>query len=142
MPAIEVKGEGAFLQLKTGRLEEWEKLPEVRARAEKINRNYAAKFAQYKSAPDIEITPRFLLTHTLAHEMINQWSLASGYPAASLRERLYVSDEMAGLLIYTATSDAAGSLGGLVAQAESKRFTEALQEAKKHKVRLRRSCSV
>ena len=59
---------------------------------------------------------------------LNQWSLDCGYPAASLRERLYISDRMAGLLIYTATSDSAGSLGGVVAQAGPGRLDEALRE--------------
>jgi hypothetical protein len=59
------------------------------------------------------------MVHTLAHAIINEWSLDSGYPTASLRERLYVSNEMSGVLIYTATSDSAGSLGGIVAQVES-----------------------
>ena len=57
------------------------------------------------------------MIHTLAHVLIDQWSLDSGYPAAALRERLFVSNRMAGLMIYTATSDSAGSLGGVVGQA-------------------------
>lgn len=59
-----------------------------------------------------------VLLHTLAHVLINEWSLEAGYPAAALRERLYAADDMAGVLVYTATSDSAGSLGGLVAQGE------------------------
>ncbi len=118
-----------FLRFDTDRLSEWETRSDVKTRAEKINRNYIAKFATFGTAPDRQVTPRLLLIHTLAHVLINQWSLASGYPTASLRERLYVSDEMAGLLIYTATTDSAGSLGGVVAQAEAGRLGEALREA-------------
>ena len=59
-------------------------------------------------------TARRVLVHTLAHVLIDQWSLACGYPSASLRERLYIGEDMAGALIYTATSDSAGSLGGVV----------------------------
>jgi hypothetical protein len=36
---------------------------------------------------------------------------------------------MAGLLIYTATTDAAGSLGGVVGQAEPERLDSALEQA-------------
>ncbi len=61
--------------------------------------------------------------------MINQWSLECGYPNASLRERLYTEEEMAGFLIYTAGSDSAGSLGGLVAQADQGRLWSSLREA-------------
>lgn len=129
LPAIDVLGEGVFLRLNETRLQAWETRPEVRARADKIDRNYAERFARFDTAPDKVITPRLLLIHTLAHVLINQWSLDAGYPAASLRERLYVSKEMCGLLIYTATTDAAGSLGGVVAQADAKRLNESLREA-------------
>jgi hypothetical protein len=42
-----------------------------------------------------------------------------GYPASSIRERIYVDVENGrfGLLLYTASSDAEGTLGGLVTQA-------------------------
>lgn len=129
LPAIEVLGEGVFLRLEEERLKAWEARSDVKTRAERINDNYAERFTRFGKAPDKVISPRFLLIHTLAHMLINQWSLDAGYPAASLRERLYVSDKMCGLLIYTATTDAAGSLGGVVAQADADRLSEALKEA-------------
>ncbi|MFC6519803.1 Zn-binding domain-containing protein [Undibacterium arcticum] len=58
--------------------------------------------------------------HTFAHALIRQLTLECGYSSASLRERLYVSEGeqgMAGLLIYTATPDSDGTLGGLQRQA-------------------------
>ena len=59
--------------------------------------------------------------------MIQQLIFDAGYPAASMRERLYVSDSdsgeaMCGLLVYTASGDTEGSMGGLVRQAEPRRF--------------------
>ena len=66
--------------------------------------------------------------HTLAHVIIDQLSLDAGYPAAALRERLYVDDDMAGILIYTASSDSAGSLGGVAAMAETDQLGNALAE--------------
>jgi MrfA Zn-binding domain len=133
LPAVEVIGEGIFLELRGERVVEWEERPNVRRRADKINKSYAARFAARDQQPDREITPRFLLTHSLAHALITQWALDCGYPAAALRERLYVSDAMAGLLIYTATSDSAGSLGGIVGLAENgdldALITEAIREA-------------
>lgn len=127
LPAIEVTGEGVFLRLDIQRLQSWESLPDVAARVAAIASNYASRFEG--GAPDREITPRLVMIHTLAHALINQWSLDCGYPAASLRERLYVSDAMAGLLIYTATTDSAGSLGGVVGQASPERLGPALSEA-------------
>jgi hypothetical protein len=56
------------------------------------------------------------MIHSLAHALMRQLTLECGYSTASLRERLYVSDGvdgMTGLLIYTATSDSDGTLGGL-----------------------------
>jgi hypothetical protein len=79
--------------------------------------------------PDREITPRFLALHTLAHALIDQFALDAGYPAASLRERIYASEEMCGLLIYTATTDSAGSLGGVIAQAADGRLLTSMAEA-------------
>lgn len=126
LPAIEVRGEGVFLELNAEKLRGWESDQDVVARAKRVNDNYMRR--SVGSVPGRVITPRLLLIHTLAHVLITQWSLDCGYPAASLRERLYVSDRMAGLLIYTATSDSAGSLGGVVAQAGPSRLDEALRE--------------
>ncbi len=128
LPAVEVRGEGVFLNLDPERLRSWESAEEAVRRAQKINDNYVKRSQAMGNVPNRVITPRFLLVHTLAHVLIGQWSLDCGYPADSLRERLYVSDRMAGLLIYTATSDSAGSLGVVVAQAAPGRLDEALQE--------------
>jgi hypothetical protein len=129
LPAIEVNGEGIFLRLDPERLKEWESRAAVVARAARINQNYERKCSEGGVPPDRKVTPRLVLLHTLAHVLINQWSLDSGYPAASLRERLYVSDSMAGILIYTATSDSAGSLGGVAGQAAGGRLGASLLEA-------------
>jgi hypothetical protein len=67
------------------------------------------------------LSPRFVLIHTLAHLMINELVFACGYSSASLRERLYVSEaanrQMAGFLLYTAAGDSEGTMGGLVRMA-------------------------
>jgi hypothetical protein len=133
-PAIEVLGEGVFFKLSDEQLTEWEKNSKVVQRAERINQRYREKMAEYKQTPQRDITARFLLIHTLAHALIQQWSLDCGYPASSLRERLYVSEPahhslMTGLLIYTATTDAAGSLGGVVALADENRLRESVVNA-------------
>lgn len=129
LPAIEVRGEGVFLRLDPNRLRDWEARSDVRRRAKIITERYGARFQGTGIRPDREITARLLLVHTLAHALIGQWALDSGYPAASLRERLYVGDDHAAILIYTATSDSAGSLGGVVAQAGRDLLDETLREA-------------
>jgi hypothetical protein len=128
-PATEVTGEGVFLRLRKDRLTDWEHRPDVLERTKRVQRNAEARTGAVGGMGVRKVTPRFLLTHTLAHALIAQWSLDCGYPAASLRERLYVDDEMCGLMIYTATSDSAGSLGGVVAQANPDRLAGSLVEA-------------
>jgi len=114
------------MKLRTDRLQAWEARAEVMARAGKIDENNRRRVQALGGGANRAITPRFLLVHTLAHMLINQWALECGYPAASLRERIYVSDSMAGLLLYTATSDSAGSLGGVVAQSKAERLAASL----------------
>ncbi|MFJ6069616.1 DrmB family protein [Streptomyces sp. NPDC093065] len=122
LPAMEVQGEGVFLCLDENRLDAWEKAPAVAARVERMRAAHQRMLEQRTDDPSLAVqspaTPRMVLLHTLAHVLINEWSLEAGYPSASLRERLYAADDMAGVLVYTATSDSAGSLGGLVAQGE------------------------
>jgi hypothetical protein len=52
-------------------------------------------------------------------------SLECGYPASSIRERIFVTNRGYGILIYTGSSDAEGTLGGLVsAGREIKRYVK------------------
>ncbi|MGX1807492.1 DrmB family protein [Nocardia sp. NPDC055321] len=135
LPAIEVMGEGVFLRLDEARLSNWEANSLVAEQGEKIRRNHLAllreRAGKNTAATAIEspVTPRLILLHTLAHALITEWSLDGGYPASALRERLYSDDTMAGVLIYTATSDSAGSLGGVVAQGEPERLSKTLRSA-------------
>ncbi|SDJ90108.1 protein of unknown function [Lentzea albidocapillata subsp. violacea] len=133
-PAIEVNGEGVFLRLDEERLREWESKSKVVDRLETMRANHLALLRErvpegsgrVAASP---VSPRFVLLHTLAHVLINEWSLDGGYPASALRERLYATDRMAGILIYTATSDSAGSLGGIVAQGDPERLVATMESA-------------
>jgi hypothetical protein len=116
------------MTLSSRALERWERDDRVVKRVSQINDNYRARFAAHGEVPDRDITPRLMLIHSLAHAIIDQWSLDSGYPASSLRERLYADDDMTGFLIYTATSDSAGSLGGVIAEAEPSRLEASFRE--------------
>ncbi|MFJ3618509.1 DrmB family protein [Streptomyces iakyrus] len=133
LPAMEVRGEGVFLRLDEKRLDSWEKATAVAARVDRMRTAHQRVLEQRADDPSMAVpspaTPRMVLLHTLAHVLINEWSLEAGYPAASLRERLYAADDMAGVLIYTATSDSAGSLGGLVAQGEPELLDRTIRSA-------------
>ncbi|MFF4019257.1 DrmB family protein [Streptomyces sp. NPDC001843] len=133
LPAMEVHGEGVFVRLDENRLDEWAGAVSTAARVELMRTNHdrllRERATDPSEAPSSPATPRMVLLHTLAHVLINEWSLDAGYPASALRERLYADAGMAGFLIYTATSDSAGSLGGVVAQGEPDRLAEALRSA-------------
>ncbi|GAA4616586.1 DUF1998 domain-containing protein [Actinoallomurus liliacearum] len=117
LPAYTVNGEGIYLELEEPRLQDWERRPDVRGRAERLARHYEDVRAVRGSA-ERDISPRLILIHTVAHLLINQLIFECGYSTASLRERLFVDSDpetpMAGLLIYTAAGDAEGTMGGLV----------------------------
>lgn len=127
LPAIEVIGEGVFIAFRRKALDEWasEDLPSGRQR---ILQKAADKVAAMYDRPQSKVDIVKVAIHTLAHIIIDQLSLDAGYPAASLRERLFVDDKIAGLLIYTASSDSAGSLGGVASMAETEHLGAALRE--------------
>ncbi|MEZ1315303.1 DUF1998 domain-containing protein [Pseudomonas fluorescens] len=136
LPAIEVRGEGFFLEFNLEHLVKWETEQKwVQDRAEVLDLAWKHEWRERYGA-DTElpecITPRFLLIHTFAHALMRQLTLECGYSSASLRERIYASVgelPMAGLLIFTATSDADGTLGGLQRQADSTRIVRTVEAA-------------
>lgn len=127
LPAIQVIGEGIFIAFDHEVLSEWAAKPFAHQRARMLKASADRNAEEYGHAPShVDIVEVAL--HTLAHVIIDQLSLDAGYPASALRERLYVDDDMAGLLIYTASSDSAGSLGGVAALAETDQLGRALSE--------------
>ena len=129
LPAAELYGEGIFFTLDEERLQRWEDHPALRERAESLAERYRRR---HVPVDDIDVSPRFLLCHTLAHVVIRQLDAEAGYPAASLKERIYCrsgANPMAGILIYVAVADEEGSLGGLVQLARPRRFLRLLAGA-------------
>lgn len=133
LPAVEVRGEGIFIELAEGAVATWEAKPDVQARA----RAMAEKFRQWETERGSEPSPfpgaRYVLLHSLAHTLIRQLSLNCGYSASSVRERVYSSADpkraMAGILLYTASPDSEGSLGGLVDLGSPQRFPDLFRGA-------------
>jgi hypothetical protein len=117
LPAIQVFGEGIFFNFNETALEKWALKPDVRERIKKLDKSYK----ELKGIDDIVLNVKYVLIHTFAHLLINQLSFNCGYGSSALRERIYCdksSDKynMYGVLIYTASGDSEGSLGGLVRQ--------------------------
>lgn len=132
-PAYEVRGEGIFIEFDQKDIDEWIKdNPKVVERAEKLASNYRESFIG-KNHPR-NITAKFIMLHTISHLLITQLSFECGYSIASLSERLYCSEEsdgkeMAGILIYTASGDSEGTLGGLVRQGRPDAFPRIFKKA-------------
>ena len=128
LPSREVFGEGIFLVLAEGALERWENEPDVRARAGRIETAYSG-WREARSLPPAprSVTPRRILIHTLAHLLIRELSLACGYGISSLRERIFADTEQRGLLVYTASADSDGSLGGLVAMGDPRHLVPVMR---------------
>ncbi len=123
LPAIIVRGEGIFFEFDPQRLETWLQLPVVLQRASILLENFKeAWFSRHQAGRDLDLKPfaRLVLLHTFAHILTNQFSFECGYGSSALRERIYCNVEsdlsMNGILIYTASGDSEGSLGGLVRQ--------------------------
>ena len=122
LPATVVHGEGIFIEFEESVLEAWTKNLRVIERVSSLSNRYNDR-RQERGMRRTEISPKYVLLHTIAHALIAQLSFDCGYGSASLRERLYCNLEdpdlpMHGLLIYTASGDSEGTLGGLVRQGE------------------------
>ena len=135
LPALELYGEGIFFTLRESLLQPWEADEKVRDRARIFRDRFGGTDVRSQMGP-AQVSPRFLLLHTLAHLMIRELETRAGYPAASLKERIYCETDrdtgpgsMAGILIYVAVPDTEGSLGGLMGQAEPRLFLRLLSAA-------------
>lgn len=127
LPAMIVRGEGIFLEFDTGQMNAWmARTPVIVDRIGQLDARYNQRRTG-QGQPHRRVSPQFVLLHTFAHVVINQLAYECGYGSASLRERLYCdlenpADPMCGVLIYTASGDSEGSMGGLVRQAKEGLF--------------------
>jgi hypothetical protein len=118
LPANETFGEGILIALNKGSIDSWERSTS----AESIQ-SIVTKQSQSALGGSLrKASPKYVLLHTFAHLVIRQLSFECGYSASSLAERIYCGDNMSGVLIYTASSDSEGALGGLVREAEPDRI--------------------
>jgi len=135
LPAIEVFGEGIFFEFNDQTIKQWARSEEVISRINNLNIAYHESNFGKRSQGDLR--PEFVVIHTFAHLLINQLSFECGYGSSSLRERIYcekTSNEynMYGVLVYTASGDSEGSLGGLVRQGEKGRLEDTIISAVKN----------
>lgn len=123
LPAIQMFGEGIFIQFKEDAINEWEN----------NNNNRYNNIGKRLDLPWVgngmfdPKRPRYILLHTIAHLLIRQLTSQCGYVSASLREKIYATfngsnENMSGILIYTSSTDCDGSLGGLSREGDGYRL--------------------
>ncbi len=122
LPAVEVRGEGIFIEFSEAKIQNWLSTPAV-LEQERIflNSHIAWRTARNFSNPSANFPGmRYILLHTFSHALMRQIVLECGYTQASIRERIYSRSPnteggpMAGILLYTSAPDSEGTLGGLV----------------------------
>jgi hypothetical protein len=129
-PAVEYMGEGLFItseniMLEKPRGECWDAWLDAYNNRRGEYKGYLFRDERSRK----ELHPAFVWWHTLSHLLIRALSINSGYSAASIRERVYLTlgrDGKAegGIVLYT-TQPGEGTMGGLVSLAS--RFDEVLE---------------
>lgn len=134
VPATEVHGEGVFLRFDEEAIRTWAGRAAVAERNDRLFHGHRGWRASRGLDPDARYPGvRYAMLHTLSHLLIREFALECGYNAASIRERIYASDDetspMAGLLLYTAAADSDGTLGGLVELGKPENLGRLLDQA-------------
>lgn len=135
-PAVENRGEGLFLQLRAAAVAAWLERPAVKERLDALAQGHQHWMKDRRSERQFPGGP-YVLLHTLSHLLIQSLAMRCGYPASSIRERIY-ADAAAGrfgILLYTGSPDAEGTLGGLVQQGRH------IEEHLIHALRMSALCS-
>jgi len=114
-PAVENRGEGIFVQLRDSAVKEWLGRSSVAQRIDGLVTGHGLWMADRKAKRSFPGGP-YVLLHTLSHLLIQSIAMRCGYPASSIRERIYADAPAGrfGILLYTGSPDAEGTLGGLV----------------------------
>ena len=129
LPTVENRGEGVFVSFRADAMERWLARRGVGERGERIERGWKL-WARERQRPDDGFPGLpYVMLHSLSHMLMTSISLDCGYPASSLRERVYAGDGGYGILIYTGSSDSEGTLGGLIET--GRRFADHLRRALK-----------
>lgn len=136
LPAVQVRGEGLFFEFHSGTLEAWCKAAAVRSRVRAMilaGRRHDDDSSGPPTEDEVRAKARFIVLHSFAHAVMRALALDCGYSGSSIRERIYSSidegREMSGVLLYTASPDSEGSLGGLIDLGTPERLGGLLQAA-------------
>jgi hypothetical protein len=132
LPANETFGEGLFFQFNDKTIEQWiltneNELNSRFHRFLEIEPDLTSQGASIKQRIFNNRYKHFLI-HTFSHMIMRELEFSCGYPTASLKERLYISDRMSGVLVYT-SEGSEGSMGGLVWQGEPGKMLELIKNS-------------
>ena len=114
LPAVENRGEGVFVSFDADRVARWLERSGVRERGRRLQNGWRTWAQEHGRPQDGFPGLPYVMLHSLAHMLMTAIALDCGYPASSLRERVYAGDSRYGILVYTGSSDSEGTLGGLV----------------------------
>jgi Domain of unknown function (DUF1998) len=127
LPAVENRGEGIFIAFRRDAVDSWRQRAAVLSRGRLLLGGFDRWRADHKhSRREFPGVP-YVMLHSLSHLLLTAVALECGYPASSIRERVYASEAGCGILIYTGSPDAEGTLGGLVEA--GRRITDHLDAA-------------
>ena len=127
LPAVENRGEGVFISFKGCKIEDWLNRPGVKDRGEILMAGWQRWVEEHELPNAVFPGLPYIMLHSLSHMLMTAIALDCGYPASSLRERVYAGDGEFGILVYTGSADSDGTLGGLVEA--GRRFTNHLVSA-------------
>lgn len=115
LPAIENRGEGIFLQFSSEAIEQWVARADVASRGAELIAGFDMWLADHSSSSREFPGLPYMMLHSLSHMLVTAMSLECGYPASSIRERIYAVPNVGyGILLFTGTTDSEGTLGGLI----------------------------
>ena len=130
LPAVEQFGEGLFVHFDPDAITAWLAKADVGRRHDKLVAGFAHWRKRFTGHPPSYPGTPYVLLHSLSHALMAEIAIDCGYPSSALKERIYalpgVPDRF-GILIYTASPGAQGTLGGLVSTAP--RFATILRGA-------------
>lgn len=115
LPAVENRGEGIFIALDPEAVLRWRERRAVQDREAEILAGFEA-WKRRRGADKARFAGvTYVMLHSLSHLLLTAVSLECGYAASSIRERIYLGESgRTGILLFTGTPDAEGTLGGLV----------------------------
>jgi hypothetical protein len=114
VPAYENRGEGFFISFRPDAIEAWRTKAAVLQRGRELEAGFNHWLTEHPNSRRVFPGLPYYMLHSLSHMLISAVALDCGYPASSIKERIYCGSAGYGILLYTSSPDSEGTLGGLV----------------------------